>query len=107
MRTLLALLLHAGWKVVTATDGASGEATFNAHRKDIALVLTDISMAGVDGLEMLSRLKAIAPEVPMVVMSGRIDERQQQRMAGLKLRHIVHKPFTRAELLAVLRQALA
>ncbi|MES1167375.1 MAG: response regulator, partial [Pseudomonadota bacterium] len=78
----------------------------NAHRQDISLVLSDISMAGVDGLEMLRRLKAIAPEVPMVVMSGRIDERQQQRMAELKLQHVVHKPFTRGELLAVLRQAL-
>ena len=47
VRTLLALLLQAGWKVVTATDGAAGVETFNAHRADIALVLTDISMTGV------------------------------------------------------------
>jgi len=106
VRTLLALLLQAGWKVVTAADGAAGLATFTAHRADIALVLTDISMTGVDGLEMLRRLQAIAPDVPTVVMSGRIDEQQHQRMAALNLKHVVHKPFTRAELLAVLRQAL-
>jgi CheY-like chemotaxis protein len=107
MRTLLALLLQAGWKVVTASDGTAGVTTFNAHRQDIALVLTDISMTGIDGIEMVRRLKAIAPGVPMVVMSGRIDEQQHRRMADLKLRHIVHKPFTRDELLTVLRQALA
>ncbi len=107
VRTLLALLLQSGWKVVTASDGAAGLATFKVHRADIALVLSDISMAGIDGLEMLRQLKELAPEIPLVVMSGRIDERQQLRMNELKLRHIVHKPFTRTELLAVLRQALA
>jgi PAS domain S-box-containing protein len=107
LRTLLALLLQAGLKVVTAADGAAGLAVFAEHQQQVALVLTDISMAGTDGLEMVRRLRQIAPAVPVLVMSGRIDETQRQRMHELRLQHVINKPFTRAELLEAIRRALA
>jgi PAS domain S-box-containing protein len=107
LRTLLALLLQVGLKVVTAADGAAGLAVFAEHRQQVALVLTDISMAGTDGLEMIRQLRQIAPMVPVLVMSGRIDDKQRQRMSELRLQHVINKPFTRSELLEAIRRALA
>jgi PAS domain S-box-containing protein len=107
LRTILSLLLHAGWQVMTASDGAAGLAVFAEHRATIALVLTDISMAGTDGLDMVRRLQQFSSTVPVVVMSGRIDDTQRDRIHALRLQHILNKPFTRAELLEVIRRALA
>jgi CheY-like chemotaxis protein len=107
LRTLLALLLQVGLKVVTAADGAAGLSVFTEHREQVALVLTDISMAGTDGLEMVRRLRELAPAVPVVVMSGRIDDAQRQRITALRIQHVINKPFTRTELLEAIRRALA
>ncbi len=66
--TLRLQLEEGGYGVDVAGNGRAGIAKFREKRFD--LVLTDLFMPDVEGIETLRTLRGIAPDVPVVVMSG-------------------------------------
>lgn len=69
IRTLFTRILQrAGYRPVSAEDGAAGLSAFRANRPD--LVLLDLRMPGADGLEVLRAMVEESPETPVVVVSG-------------------------------------
>ncbi len=69
VRTAIKTLLeHEGYEVVVATDGRSGLDAFETTAFDLLIV--DIFMPGMDGLETIKHLKRRAPLVPIVAISG-------------------------------------
>ena len=67
--TSLARLVRAmGWRTVEAEDGLSGLALYRRHQPD--LVLVDILMPGLDGIETIVQLRHLAPDAKIVAMSG-------------------------------------
>jgi CheY-like chemotaxis protein len=62
------ILRKAGFEVTAAHSGSSGLATFQLEEFDI--VLTDISMPEGDGIEMAERIRAVSPEVPIVMVTA-------------------------------------
>ncbi|MFZ3359397.1 MAG: response regulator [Xanthobacteraceae bacterium] len=71
IRTTVALLLkRAGHEIVAAEDGAGGLAKIDAGRFDLLIV--DIFMPGMDGLETIQRVHRHQPGLPVIVMSGLI-----------------------------------
>ena len=64
-------LTDAGWKVRTAANAEEGLALF--RHQEFPLVLTDIKMPGMDGLELLKTLKEARPETEVVLMTGHGD----------------------------------
>lgn len=72
IRKVLSLsLADAGWLVRTAANAEEGLALF--QQGDFPIVLTDIKMPGMDGLELLRTLKEIKPETEVVLMTGHGD----------------------------------
>ncbi len=72
IRTVLGLALaDEGFDVVTAATGEEALAVFASRAP--AIVLTDIKMPGMGGLELLRRLKAAAPEVEVIMLTGHGD----------------------------------
>src|SRR5438309_5828122 len=67
-----ALLESEGYKVLTASDGATGIALARAHSTDA--VLLDFSMPGMDGNQVAQVLMKEQPTLPVVVWSGCLDE---------------------------------
>jgi len=61
-------LTQAGYQVTACADGESALEAFRSTGHD--LVVTDIRMPGIDGLELLARLKAVSAETPVVVVTG-------------------------------------
>ena len=61
-------LTKAGFVVTTCADGKAALDEFRENLHD--LVVTDIRMPGLDGLELLERLRAISPETPVIVITG-------------------------------------
>lgn len=55
---------------MTAADGAEGIALFQKHQTTIDLVICDLTMPGMSGIECLSVLKRLRPEVPVLLSSG-------------------------------------
>ena len=71
VRRLLALVLqNNGYQVLEAANGAEALPMFENHPAGIDLVLTDIVMPGMNGVELVQRLHGIRPEIPVVFMSG-------------------------------------
>ena len=104
----LAFLRKAGHTATGAHDG--NEAVWLATAHDFDIILMDMRMAGLDGLEAARRIRALTgsrAQVPIVaVTANAFDEHAEEcRLAGMA-DHLA-KPFTQAELLAVVRRAAA
>ena len=68
--TVRSMLQGLGYEVLTASSGEEGLERFTAERASIAAILTDAVMPGIDGLEMVERLRELGCDVPIVLMSG-------------------------------------
>ena len=99
---LSTILARYGYEVETAEDGASALALFAARREEIGLVLLDLSMPKMSGVEVLDQIKASAPEIPVAVMTGFADP--AEGVAGAD--EILYKPFRLKELVAEVRKLL-
>lgn len=66
--TLKDILEYENYKVTTAEDGAKGLQLLQRNNYDV--VLCDVKMPGIDGMELLDKVQVIAPDVPMIMISG-------------------------------------
>lgn len=72
IRRMMSLDLTAdGYEVTTAEDGLSGVEAFAREHPDI--VLTDLKMPGMDGIEVLKRVKQMSPQTEVIVITGHGD----------------------------------
>lgn len=102
-RVLLRGLESAGYQVRAANNGRAGLEAFRTWLPD--LVITDLSMPGLDGLELCSRIRQIS-EVPLLVLSVKEDEPTKVKAFDLGADDYVSKPFGMAELTARVRALL-
>ena len=65
-----AFLEGAGYTVLTAANGAEGLTFFECHQAAIALVLTDVVMPIMNGLDLAARVLEINAKLPILFMSG-------------------------------------
>ncbi|MGV3625414.1 MAG: response regulator, partial [Archangium sp.] len=96
-----------GYRVMVAANGAEAVALYAQHRKDIALVLTDMTMPVMDGPATILALRSIDPEVRIVGSSGLTANGNVARAVDAGVRHFVPKPYTADVMLKVLRKALS
>ncbi|MBI4486429.1 MAG: sigma-54-dependent Fis family transcriptional regulator [Acidobacteria bacterium] len=105
LRRVVEYNLHEeGYRVVTAADGTTGLQAFQSQ--PVELVLTDIRMPEMDGLELLTRLKAMQPDLPVIVLTahGTINSAVDAMKLGAS--DYLTKPFNREQLKAAVRKAL-
>jgi len=105
--TLNTMLRRAGHTVTIAGDGAAGLAQLQQRRFD--LVITDMLMPDVDGMEVLARLSEMPGHPPVIAMSGGgagVSAEAALKVAKLKADAFLQKPFEKAELLAAVDQLL-
>ena len=98
-----ALVGSAGHRVVTAYDGEAALVRFEAETPD--LVLLDLAMPGLDGVEVVRRIRATS-RVPIIVLTGETDELAKVEALDAGADDYVTKPFGRQELLARIRAAI-
>ncbi len=102
-----AILETFGYRVVLACDGAEAVAHYTQSGAEIAGVITDMTMPVMDGPEAIRLLRGLNPKLPIIGMSGLASTTYAAPLAALGVKHILPKPFTTAELLKLVRQALA
>jgi two-component system chemotaxis response regulator CheY len=100
-------LVRAGYQVREAEDGEEGLSAIGAER-DISMVICDVNMPKMGGLEMLAAVKAdpanAALPVFMLTTEGKADLIQQAKRSGAK--GWIVKPFKPDQLLAVVRKTV-
>ena len=99
------VLKDAGYQMVEAVDGLDGLAKLSPS---LDLILTDLNMPKMDGLEFTRRLRALAPYrfVPVVLLTteSHPEKRQEGKAAGAT--GWIVKPFTPEQLLAVAKKVI-
>ena len=70
------LLQRSGYEVIEASDGAEGRRVFAERQGEVKVVVTDVVMPMIGGVEMVSTLRAIQPQLPVVFVSGYTAEDQ-------------------------------
>jgi two-component system alkaline phosphatase synthesis response regulator PhoP len=103
VKVLRGYLEQAGFRVVTANDGQLALTQFKHEKPD--LVLLDLHLPGMDGLEVARRLRA-SSNVPIIMVTARVEE--TDRLIGLELGadDYVTKPFSPREVVARVRAVL-
>ncbi|MBI5522186.1 MAG: response regulator [Desulfarculus sp.] len=101
---MFGLLLGAlGYEVITAENGHEGLATVQRERPPV--VITDIKMPGMDGIEVLQAIKQIAPETEVIVITGHGDMDLAIRALNLDATDFLNKPIQRHALQQALERA--
>src|SRR5450755_3621963 len=102
--TLEAVLSDAGLNVEMADGGASGLAAFEARGADV--VLTDLAMPGVDGMQVLAQIRAQDPSVPVLMLTAHGSERVAVAAMKAGAYDYLPKPFDPDELALSVRRAI-
>ena len=92
-----------GYRVFTATDGAEAVALYAEHRKEIAVVLTDMSMPIMDGAAVIRALTKLNPAIKIIAASGLNANGEVAKVSGLAVKHFLTKPYTAGTLLKLMR----
>ena len=103
-RTLKMTLEYEGYEVLTAGSGNEGLERARSERPDA--VLLDIKMPGLDGLEVLERLKAQGSDAEVLIISGHGDISDAVRATKLGAFDFLEKPLEQERLSLCLRNAL-
>ena len=103
-RGLVMNLQLEGFRAVAAADGEEALRLATSQRPD--LIILDMMLPKIDGLEVIRRLREKNEDVPIVVLSAKSDEADKVLALSLGADDYVTKPFGLAELLARIRAAL-
>ena len=95
-----------GYRVTVAGDGAQALERFQATPDEFDLVITDYLMPRMNGLELTSEVRRIRPEVPIILMSGFIDNLPDEDLEPVGVTDTVQKPVTSFELATTLARVL-
>jgi DNA-binding NtrC family response regulator len=104
LTNLTHVLQQEGYTVTACMDGETGLAAMQSTAFD--LVLTDLRMPGIDGLDVLQHIRETSPDIPVIMITGHatLDSAVDAMKAGAY--HYIAKPFRLAEAREIVRGAL-
>jgi two-component system KDP operon response regulator KdpE len=103
-RALRPPLAELGFQVVEASRGEEALQLLRSGPVDV--VLLDVNMPGIGGVETLRRIRAVAPRLPVIMLTVRDAEEEKVEALELGADDYVTKPFSTRELIARLRAAV-
>jgi DNA-binding response OmpR family regulator len=100
------VLEKAGYTVLAATNGETGLEIFRDFGDEISAVILDLSMPGMDGVEVFREIRVINPDMKVIIWSGFDEEAAVTRLAGIGASTFIEKPSHVRELALALKAAL-
>jgi CheY-like chemotaxis protein len=96
------VLEKAGYGVLIAADGL--QAVEIALAQKPAMILMDVAMPGIDGLEAMRRIKTEVPAMPIVIASAHSMSSDRERFLAAGADNVLSKPFRLADLIAIVER---
>ncbi len=93
-----AALESVGLDVMLAADGVEGVDLFRQHHAEIDVVLLDMTMPRMSGVEAFRELRRIRSDIPVILTSGYNEQEATSHFAGKGLAGFIQKPFRMGEL---------
>lgn len=105
-RHVSAALKSAGYGVISAENGRHALGKLNGERVD--MVITDVTMPEMDGIEFLKRFRAMAgsEDIPVVMLTAETPEFRRQEALGAGVSGWIFKPFSLRKLLESVRELI-
>ena len=104
LRPHILFLETKGYEVTSVTNGADAVEQVRRHHFD--LVLLDEQMPGMGGLETLSEIKALAPELPVVLVTKSEEEQLMEEALGRQISDYLTKPVNPSQILLTCKRLL-
>jgi CheY-like chemotaxis protein len=100
------VITQLGLAALCVGDGAAAIQTAATHRAELVCAVLDIRMPIMDGADAAHAIQHMAPEVPIVLMSGAVPAHCTDRIKQLRLAGMLHKPFALTALRGLILQAV-
>jgi PAS domain S-box-containing protein len=100
------VLTHNGYKVLTATNGVDAISCYVKHLADIKVVITDVMMPMLDGVNLARALVKMNPGVKVIASTGQGAEARQSEFKELGVKVILQKPYVTEKLLSALHEII-
>ncbi|MGA9777347.1 MAG: ATP-binding protein [Verrucomicrobiia bacterium] len=99
-------LQNYGYRVLTAMSGLDGITTFDAHKDEIKLLVSDTDMPVMNGIVAIRAIQKLKPEIPVIITSG--VDRDQEQLASIDRTHltILQKPYTVEQILGAVAKGI-
>ncbi len=107
LRTITRRMLERkGFDCIEAVDGIDGIAKLEQHQDRIDLVLLDMMMPRMTGLDAYVRMRQIRAELPIIILSGFSESDMGTRFPSDKRLKYLHKPFTVKEVSSMIEDVM-
>ena len=100
------ILVREGYLVLTAESGHDGLGILRTPLSPIDVVLLDVHLPDVSGIDLCARIRELHPELPVVVCTGEAEPEEAARLLALGVHRYFRKPIAVDELLATVEAAL-
>jgi CheY-like chemotaxis protein len=99
-------LQRSGYSVVTVNDSLKAIDVFSRTPEDFDLVITDLTMPRMTGVELSARLMQIRSGIPIILCTGYSDIINEHQAKAMGVRELLQKPASIGELKDAVRRAL-
>jgi CheY-like chemotaxis protein len=93
-----AILQRLGHNVITAGSGEEALNQYVRHRESIGCVVLDLTMPGMDGQAAFKQLRALNPELPIIIASGLAVDHVTGQFGDMQPSSVIQKPYQVADL---------
>lgn len=107
LSTAREMLLQLGYRPCAFERAETAWTEFSARPTAFAVVFTDMTMPGMNGLQLTARIKALQPTQPVLVASGFFTEAEELEAKKLKVVRLVPKPFSVASIARAVAEGVA
>jgi DNA-binding response OmpR family regulator len=99
-------LVENGYTVLSASDGSAAVNIYEEHKNEIALVLTDLGLPKITGMEVCKQIKQLNPNARIIVATGFLDSGLKSEFLKAGVQNFLFKPYYFKKVLKVVRKML-
>jgi len=100
------MMQRMGYRITGVHNAAEAIDAVRAAPREFDLVITDLGMPGMSGMDLAAELLRIRPDLPVIITSGYVRPADLKRAEDIGVRDVVLKPGTVAEMGALIRKRL-
>jgi CheY-like chemotaxis protein len=105
-QTITRMLEAGGFEVVQASSGSEALACLSRESDDIDMVLSDVTMPGMTGIDLSYQIRELYPSMPVAIVSGDVSELERSIIGRADV-PFIKKPFHAESLYSAVREAIA
>ncbi len=106
MGPLQTSLVERGYTVLPAFDGLAAVKIYEERQNEIALVLTDLGLPTMTGIELCKRIKQLNPSAQIIVATGYLNPEIKLEFLKTGIQHFLFKPYDLEKVLKTVREVL-